>query len=71
GPAREGARRKRTTFNKTQLEILVKSFNKDPYPGIGVREHLASLIQIPESRIQVWFQNRRARQLGQKKKLEV
>uniref|UniRef100_A0A6I8NF41 Homeobox domain-containing protein n=1 Tax=Ornithorhynchus anatinus TaxID=9258 RepID=A0A6I8NF41_ORNAN len=69
--AREGARRKRTTFNKTQLEILVKSFNKDPYPGIGVREHLASLIQIPESRIQVWFQNRRARQLGQKKKLEV
>ncbi|XP_038599290.1 double homeobox protein 4-like protein 4 [Tachyglossus aculeatus] len=68
---REGARRKRTTFNKTQLEILVKSFNKDPYPGIGVREHLASLIQIPESRIQVWFQNRRARQLGQKKKLEL
>ncbi|XP_028916783.1 homeobox protein otx5-A-like [Ornithorhynchus anatinus] len=58
-------------FNKTQLEILVKSFNQNPYPGIGIREHLASLIKIPESRIQVWFQNRRARQLGQKKNLQV
>ncbi|XP_038599230.1 homeobox protein orthopedia-like [Tachyglossus aculeatus] len=58
-------------FNKTQLGILVQSFNQNPYPGIGIREHLASLIKIPESRIQVWFQNRRARQLGQKKKLEA
>uniref|UniRef100_A0A8C3NX99 Homeobox domain-containing protein n=1 Tax=Cyanoderma ruficeps TaxID=181631 RepID=A0A8C3NX99_9PASS len=55
GPSsgREGGRRKRTTFSKAQLELLVRAFEKEPYPGIALREQLSGLTDIPESRIQV------------------
>lgn len=53
GAGREGGRRKRTTFSKAQLELLVRAFEKEPYPGIALREQLSGLTDIPESRIQV------------------
>uniref|UniRef100_A0A4W5LCU6 Mix-type homeobox gene 2 n=1 Tax=Hucho hucho TaxID=62062 RepID=A0A4W5LCU6_9TELE len=56
-------RRKRTRFTKEHLKLLWVDFNVDPYPSIAVRERLSQATGLPESCIQVWFQNRRARTL--------
>ncbi|KAM7224888.1 hypothetical protein CapIbe_024026 [Capra ibex] len=57
----EKARRKRTVISPSQTSILVQAFTRDRFPGIAAREELARQTGIPEPRIQVWFQNRRAR----------
>ncbi|XP_069816046.1 homeobox protein siamois-like [Dendropsophus ebraccatus] len=69
--------RKKTIFSTEQTKFLQNQFEFNPYPDFVQRCEISQMTGIPEPRIQVWFQNRRARHpprtnrsLGNRKRLQ-
>ncbi|GMR31961.1 hypothetical protein PMAYCL1PPCAC_02156, partial [Pristionchus mayeri] len=60
-------RRERMTYDRNQLKTLEDVFKSTPYPDASKREQLAKILHLEETRVQVWFKNRRAKQRSQTK----
>lgn len=63
-------RRSRTTYSKSQLDVLESTFQKTHYPEIRLVDDLSSTLNLSTERISIWFQNRRAR-FKKSRKLET
>ncbi|MBZ3880316.1 Double homeobox protein A [Sciurus carolinensis] len=60
-PMPENYRCDHTEFTKEQLKTHINTFNQMTYPGYATKQRLALEVNAEESRIQIWFQNSRAR----------
>ncbi|CAJ0608758.1 unnamed protein product [Cylicocyclus nassatus] len=54
-------RRFRTNFTEAQSLLLEEAFQESHYPDQTAKKDMAEKLDIPEDRITVWFQNRRAK----------
>ncbi|XP_023446166.1 homeobox protein ESX1 [Dasypus novemcinctus] len=60
-PSEERKRRLRVAYTPSQVQELESVFHHVQYPGLSLREELARRLNLTDIRVQVWFQNRRAK----------
>uniref|UniRef100_A0A7E4ULS1 Homeobox domain-containing protein n=1 Tax=Panagrellus redivivus TaxID=6233 RepID=A0A7E4ULS1_PANRE len=63
--------RQRTQFCEVQTRVLEETFKSCNYPSIEMKKLLAEQLKLPENRVTVWFQNRRAKQRRHHRKEEL
>ena len=63
----DGNKRPRTTITARQMEVLKEAYKNSPKPARHVREQLAQDTGLDMRVVQVWFQNRRAKEKRLKK----
>ncbi|NXK02217.1 VEX1 protein, partial [Herpetotheres cachinnans] len=51
--------RPRTKFSAAQLQELERSFREQRYIGASEKRRLAAVLNLSQSQIKTWFQNRR------------
>ncbi|NWV24623.1 VEX1 protein, partial [Origma solitaria] len=59
GAVGSAAGRSRTKFSAAQLQELERSFREQRYIGAGEKRRLAAVLNLSQSQIKTWFQNRR------------
>ncbi|KAM9011427.1 homeobox protein VENTX-like [Ara ararauna] len=57
--AGSGTGRPRTKFSAAQLQELERSFREQRYIGASEKRRLAAVLNLSQSQIKTWFQNRR------------
>ncbi|KAG8323536.1 hypothetical protein J6590_001248 [Homalodisca vitripennis] len=68
---RKLGRNPRIPFSAAQVEVLEDKYRASPYLSASDVSHLSTLLRLSDTRIKIWFQNRRARERRDNGKGEV
>lgn len=58
---------RRRRYTQEELRVLMRSFRRNPKPCHAVKERLAERLGTTYKRINIWFQNQRARERRQRR----
>ncbi|KAK3850361.1 hypothetical protein Pcinc_042930 [Petrolisthes cinctipes] len=62
-PPNKKQRKARTAFSDNQLQTLEKSFERQKYLSVQDRMELAAKLNLTDTQVKTWYQNRRTKNL--------